>query len=92
MAKINWLKEQITFKCLSTELVEKLTNILQSICHNGNCNVQFKAQNLNFANNNYEMLYFTDEDDEDYTISKYDIKVNLNKNFFGDLSFKWGVK
>lgn len=49
-----------------------------------------KAQNLNFANNNnYEMLYFTDEDDEDYTISKYDIKVNLNKNFFGDLSFKW---
>lgn len=47
-----------------------------------------KAQNLNFANNNYEMLYFTDED-EDYTISKYDIKVNLNKNFFGDLSFKW---
>lgn len=30
----------ITFKCLSTKSVEKLPNILQSICHNGNCNVQ----------------------------------------------------
>lgn len=68
----------IFFYITLKKIVQGLTNILwgRDICHTwnfGNCNVHFKEQTLNFANNNFKMLYFTKADN--YTILKYDLGV-----------------
>lgn len=51
----------------------------------GICNI--KEHILNFANNNYSILYFTkDQDIEDQTLSKYDPKVDyLNRDLFFEI-------